>query len=114
MQRIRPVHQIKTELRADSWIDRVSPELDMHYNGLAAYISSRIQSLPGEWDSLLEELGYQVGDRYIARLLLPAFTEQFRDMTELEIDTMMSSFAFENCDQRLELEILIKGYTLKE
>jgi hypothetical protein len=111
MKRIEEVHRIKTELRADSWIDRASPKLDVHFDGLAAHIKTRLDTLPGEWGSPREELGYMVGDRFVARLLLPVFTEQFRDMSEAEIDAMMTSFAFENCNRRAGLEQVIKRYT---
>lgn len=111
---IKPIQQIKTELRADSWVDRSSPGLDAHLEGLAEFILSRFEAIPGDWDSQSEELGYMVGDRFIARLLLPPFAEQFRDMAEGEIETMMASFAFENCSRRTELEQLIKKCALKE
>ena len=114
MKRIKPVHQVKTELRADSWVDRASPELDAHLDGLAGYISSQLETLPGEWSSPSEELGFMVGDRFIARLLLPVFAEQFHGMSEPEIDALLASFAFENCSRRTDLENLIKEYTLKE
>jgi hypothetical protein len=58
--------------------------------------------------NLQEPLGFAVGDRFLSNLLLPAFTEQFRDMNEHQIDEMMSSFAFENCIPRPELVELIK------
>lgn len=109
MQRIRPVQQIKTELRADSWIDRRSPELDAHLEALSAHLKSCLATLPGNWDSLNEELGYLIGDRFISRLLLPAFAEQFRDMAETEIDEMMASFAFKNCGRRDGAEDVIKA-----
>ena len=107
-------HQVKTELRADSWVDRASSEFDAHLDGLAGYIFSRLETLPGEWSSPLEELGFMVGDRFIAGLLLPAFAEQFRGMSEPEIDEMLASFTFENCSRRTDLENLIKEYTSKE
>jgi hypothetical protein len=114
MKRIKPVHQIKTELRADSWVDRNSDELDTNLDRLAAYIQSRLETLPGEWGLPREELDFVVGDRFLAQILLPAFAEQFRGMSEAEIDEMMASFAFENCVRRTDLEDLIRRYTLKE
>ncbi len=109
MQRIRPVHQIKTELRCDSWVDRLSPTFDAPLSSLAAFIGSRLENLPGDLSFTKEQLGVAVGDRFLSKILLPAFAEQFRDMTEIEIDEMMASFAFENCIQRSELVDLIKG-----
>ena len=111
MQRISPVHQVKTDLRADSWIDRSSPELDNHLQGLADYIQSQIKNIPGEWGSPVEELGYCIGDRFVARLLLPAFAAQFRGMSKKEIDAIMASFNFKNCIPRKGLANLIQKYT---
>lgn len=108
MQRIRPVLQVKTELRCDSWIDRVSPPHDAAFAEFATYVQSKLSSIPGNWESVKEQLGFAVGDRFLSNLLQPAFAEQFKDMTEKEIDEMMASFAFENCLQRKELVELIR------
>lgn len=112
MKRIQPVHRVKTELRADSWIDRASPGLDSHLRALATHLQSRLEALPGKWNSPLEELGFTVGDRFVSRLILPAFAEQFRGMTEPEIDALMASFEFSNCNRRTALEIIIKEHTM--
>jgi endoglucanase len=114
MQRIAPVHRLKTELRADSWIDRASPSLDSHLQALSTLIQSRLESLPRNRRSLVEELGFLIGDRFLSGLLLPAFAGQFHDMTESEIDVMLQSFAFENCQKRTSLEKIIRSYTQKE
>jgi len=80
----------------------------MALSNFAAHIQSRLETLPGNWSSVKEQLGFAVGDRFLSNLLLPAFAEQFRDMKETEIDEMMASFAFENCTPRTELVELIK------
>lgn len=109
MQQIRSIHQTKTDLRCDAWVDRSSLGIDAHLQGLLSYINSQMESLPGDWSSPKEELEFTIGDRFLSRLLLPAFAEQFRDMSESEIDEMMASFAFENCYQRQGLaEIVCK------
>jgi hypothetical protein len=108
MRHIQPIQLIKTELRADSWINRCSPELDAHLEALSAHLQSRLTALPGNWDALTEELGFLIGDRFISRLLLPAFAEQFRGMSKTEIDKMMASFAFENCNRRIGVEAVIR------
>jgi len=111
MQRIQPVHKVKTDLRCDSWIDRTSPVMDHHLQGLALQIQTSLETLPGEWGAVDEELSFMVCDRFVSRLLLPTFAEQFRGMSEEEIDQMMCSFAFENCNQRGDLAKLIQQYT---
>ena len=110
MKRIQSVHRVKTELRADSWIDRNSPGLDSHLRALAAHLQSRLEALPGTWNSPLEELGFTIGDRFVSRLILPAFANQFRGMTEPEINEMMASFEFSNCNRRTALENIIKEH----
>jgi hypothetical protein len=109
MARIRPVHQVKAALRCDSWVDRVSPAFDEPFSSLATHIHARLAALTGDWPDLQEQLGFAVGDRFLSNLLLPAFAEQFRGMSETEIDEMMSSFAFENCLKREALVELITG-----
>ncbi len=111
MQRIRPVHQIKTVLRCDAWVDRASPGLDAHLQGLQSYINSQVESLPGNWAALKDEIEFSIGDRFLSRVLLPAFAAQFRGMSESEIDEMMASFAFENCNLRQGLAEVIQRYT---
>ena len=111
MKRIQPVHRVKTELRADSWIDRASPELDSHLRALATHLQSRLEALPGAWNSPLEELGFTVGDRFVSHLILPAFAEQFRGISESEIDALMASFDFANCNRRTAFENIIKDHT---
>lgn len=114
MERIKPVHEIKTELRADSWVDRTSPELDTRLRSLEDYYQTRLQNLGGNQIFPREELGYMVGDRFVARLLMPAFAELFSKMSAAEIDALMASFAFENCNRREGLEDLIIKFTQKE
>lgn len=111
MDRIRPVHRVKTKLRCDSWVDRASAGLDPHLQDLQDYIQSQVGVLPGNWDGIKEQFGYALGDRMLAPMLLPAFTEQFRGMTEAEIDALMASFAFENCRPRQGLAAVIHRYT---
>ena len=108
MQRIRPVLKVKTELRCDSWIDRVSPSYDAVFIEFTTLVQSKLSNIPGNWASVKEQLGFAVGDRSLSNLLQPAFAEQFIGMTEKEIDEMMASFSFENCLQRSELVELIK------
>lgn len=49
-----------------------------------------------------------VQDTVLSQALLPVFAEQFRGMSEAEIDQMMQSFAFKNCLPRQGLVQLLR------
>ncbi len=58
--------------------------------------------------NLLSKLQYGLQDGILAQALLPAFVEQFRNISEVQIDSMMQSFAFKNCRPRQDLIELLK------
>ena len=44
--------------RCDSWVDRISPAFDAPFSNLAAYIQSRLETLPGDWSYTKNQLGF--------------------------------------------------------
>ena len=52
--------------------------------------------------NFLQVPGTNIVNRHGERVI-PVFAEQFRGMTETEIDLMMQSHAFNNCQLRREL-----------
>lgn len=108
MKHTQQVRAIKTQLRCDSWIERISPDIDPQLEALSAQIKFITKDRPGDWDLINEFLGFAIGDRLISNMLLPAFAEQFKEMNESDIDKMMQSFAFRNCIQRDGLVKLIR------
>ncbi len=107
MRRTRPVREAKTALRCDSWIERRKTEIDQPIQQIAAYARKIVVGLTIDEARLRESLEVATRDTALSQALLPAFAEQFRGMSEDEIDGMMQSFAFQNCVQRDGLVRLI-------
>jgi hypothetical protein len=106
MGRTQPVRTIKTSLRSDSWIERTPGPIDPSILQIAEYATEAIPY--ASQADLLSKLQYGIQDGILAQALLPAFVEQFRNMSELQIDSMMQSFAFKNCQPRQDLVELLK------
>ncbi len=106
MRRIEPFRAIKTGMRCDSWIERTHGPIDPSILQIAEYASEAIPSV--SQTDLLSKLQYGIQDGILAQALLPAFVEQFRNMSEVQIDSMMQSFAFKNCRPRQDLIELLK------
>jgi aryl-phospho-beta-D-glucosidase BglC (GH1 family) len=100
MRRTQPVREAKRLLRCDAWIERAPGLTDQPLQALSAALSARL----GEWlpdaQTLGDTLLYSLGGIQLSQALLPAFARQFNGMSETQIDTMMQSFAFENCVRR--------------
>jgi endoglucanase len=108
MRRTKPVREIKTALRCDSWIERHEAPIAALIQQIAEHASTVVADQPGSWSGLDEALRFAICDGLLSGMLLPAFAEQFRGMSEDEIDQMMQSFAFRNCVQREGLVQLIR------
>jgi len=106
MRRIEPVRAIKTGMRCDSWIERTPGPIDHLIRQIADYAAEVIPS--ASQADFLSRLQSGIQDGVLAQALLPAFVEQFRDTSEVQIDSMMQSFAFKNCRPRQDLIELLK------
>jgi hypothetical protein len=109
MQRTRSVREAKTTLRCDSWIERYEAETERLIQQISKHTRMTVANLPGAWANLDETLRGAICDGVLSRMLLPAFAEQFRGMSENEMDCMMQSFALQNCVRREGLTQLIKA-----
>ena len=98
MRGIEPVRAIKTGMRCDSWIERTPGPIDPLIRQIAEYAAEVIPS--ASQADFLSKLQYGIQDGILAQAVLPAFVEQFRNMSEVQIDSMMQSFAFKNCRPR--------------
>ena len=105
MRRTMGVRQSKTRLRCDSWIERQTQPIDTLVRQIAEYAAEMIPS--ASESEILSKLNTGIQDGVLSQVLLPAFAEQFRDMSENEIDGMMQSFAFKNCQPRRVLVELL-------
>jgi endoglucanase len=111
MQRTKPVREIKSALRCDSWIERHASEIDNSILNIANLTRSVVEDRAKDLVGLEENLYFSVCDGLLSQMLQPAFAEQFRGMSESEIEDMMQSFAFKNCIRRTELAELIEEIT---
>jgi len=111
MQRTKPVREIKSALRCDSWIERHTSEIDDPILDIANLTRSVAKDRSPDLVGLEENLYFSVCDGLLSQMLQPTFAEQFRGMGESEIEDMMQSFAFKHCIQRTELEELIQEIT---
>lgn len=110
MRRTRPVREIKQALRCDYWVERRPSAIDDHLEALRQHAGRVTAGQPVDMARLPGELSGAVNEVALAQALLPAFAEQFRGMTETEIDRMMEeSFAFRNCAPRPELVTLFRS-----
>jgi hypothetical protein len=107
MCRTRPVREAKTALRCDNWIERQQTEITGLIRQLAQHVQTVVAGQAGNWENLVGELENDICEGMLAQKLLPAFAEQFSGMSEKEIDSMMQSFAFQNCIRREGLAQLI-------
>jgi endoglucanase len=112
MRRTQPVREIKTALRCDYWIERHESEIDRLIQQIVAHASTVVAGQPGDWMHLSDDLYRAINEGVLSQMLQPVFAEQFRGMSEKEIDQMMQSFAFQNCIQREGLVQLIADRSL--
>jgi endoglucanase len=108
MQRTKPVREIKSALRCDSWIERHRSRIDKPILNIANITRSVVEDRAKVLVGLEEKLHFSICDGLLSQVLQPIFAEQFLGMSESEIEDMMQSFAFMNCIRRTELGELIQ------
>lgn len=108
MRRTQPVREAKRELRADYWIERPAREIDRCIGQVRAHVEQVTAGLAIDRARIEAELNGAVCESALSQILLPAFAEQFRGMGENEIDRMMQSFAFQNCQPRKDMVDLLR------
>lgn len=108
MRRTRPVREAKRTLRCDHWIERHESKIDRLIQQIVAHTRTVVAGQPEDWTYLGDNLSGAICEGVLSQMLQPAFAEQFRGMSENEIDHMMQSFAFRNCVQREGLVQLIR------
>lgn len=108
MERTRPVREAKTALRCDNWIERSLTNIDPAIDRIAEYAAAATYDRIGNLAEVGERLRWAICGGALSQMLMPAFAEQFRGMSENEIDLMMQSFAFKNCIPRRGLVELLR------
>ena len=109
MKITEPIREIKTTLRCDHWIERSPAKIDGFIQKLNEYVLSVTGDLPGDWDDFAVQIQWRICDGLISQNLQPAFADQFRDINETEIDQIMKSFSFKECDKREGLIHLVQA-----
>jgi len=112
MRRTSAVRETKTVLRCDRWIERHESEIDELVQQIVAHARTVVADQSVDWTHLGDSLSRALCEGVLSQMLLPAFAEQFRGMSENEIDRMMQSFALRNCVQREGLAQLISARLL--
>lgn len=102
MRRTQPVREAKTRLRTDNWVERTPGLADAPVRALAEQIVQELGDRMPDANKIFDMLIGSLGPVTFSKALLPAFADQFKDMTETQIDEMMQSFRLENCLVREE------------
>jgi hypothetical protein len=114
MRITEPIRKVKTALRCDHWIERRSTDIDRFIQKLSQHVLSVIGEVPGDWDDLSDQIHWRICDGLLSQNLQSAFADQFRDLTDVDIDGIMKSFSLENCHTRVGLVDLIIAVTLSD
>lgn len=109
MQRLRPLLEKKARLGVDAW-----GGLDTHIRHIMQPLEQTFAAEFPDYDPFPFGAQWQINRlvRHIllAEPLLQEFGELFRDIQEQEIDELMRSFHFQNCEQRSRLAHILERY----
>jgi endoglucanase len=111
MERTRRVRDAKTSLCIDYWFDRREGELDRWMHQMVEHTHAVAGDLFKDRAAMMDKLQTAIYEGVLSQMLLPAFAEQFRGMSETEIDRMMQSFDLKNCAPRAGLVRTISAKT---
>lgn len=112
MQRIAPILKAKRELGVDNWLSTGLPGslVTSIINDLAGVIEKSIGDTQIDPGFNRRYLAQHALGSYAASLMQPAFARCFKDLSETEIDHVLRSFCFKNCQPRQELTEVIQKY----
>ncbi|MHC1770570.1 MAG: glycoside hydrolase family 5 protein [Flexilinea sp.] len=109
MQRTESVRFLKSALRCDYWIERKPTNINNQIDEIVTTIQQTAGLPQIDQEKLREDIYASVCKETLSMMLLPAFAEQFCNMSENEIDRMMKSFEFKNCVPRKEIVDLLRN-----
>ncbi len=92
-------------------LERGEGKLDQCMADLVAQTRAVVGSLPVDWAQMEGKLNDAIYQGVFSQMLLPAFAEQFRGMSENEIDRLMQSFLLRNCIPREGFVRVISEWT---
>ncbi len=111
MRRTLPVREKKEKLCCDIFLAVDGGEVGLPTNQLINIVRGVCQNDHLDYSRFQWRLNRAVHGILLSEFLLPLYAEQFRGMSEKEIDSMMQSFAIKNCIQRVGLVDILKKYT---
>ncbi len=113
MRRTGPVQRLKARFGADTWLDLFAQGKSVGA-GIVREIGRSVRRAgkraPVDYDKLEWNANRVVVGLLLSGALSKPFAEQFRGMSEKQIDRMMQSFALKNCLIRRGQEAVIKRW----
>jgi len=110
MRRTLPVREKKKKLRCDFLCAVDGGEVGLLTNQLINIVRGVCQNDHLDYSRFQWRLNRAIHGILLSEFLLPLYAEQFRDMNEKEIDSMMKSFGLKNCIQRVGLVDILKKH----
>ena len=112
MQRTAGVRKAQTALRTELWMGWLpATRADQLLDELAEFAAEMVDDPDIDPVSQRRYLSQATLAGYMAGLLQPAYANVFKDLSEAEIDRVLQSFAFANCQARRPLVEIIKKHT---
>jgi endoglucanase len=111
MQTIKPALQAKYDLYSDFWMHWLpQPPVAQDVVRLADKIAGNIPDFPIDIDANRTYLMQHTLSGYVGNLLQPYYAVCFKGMSENQIDSVLQSFAFDNCHIKQRLVDTLKKY----
>jgi aryl-phospho-beta-D-glucosidase BglC (GH1 family) len=115
MRRTQRIRDLKSRLGCDTWgqLTKSAGPTTVLALGKAFYRDAQKANVKLEKDPFtfpFSQASRQIIGIFLSELIVDAYAEQFRDMTEKQIDKMMQSFAFKNCNIRQGLANVLKRH----
>jgi hypothetical protein len=112
MRRTASVRKAQTALRTELWMGWLPrTQADVLLDELAEFAAEMIDDPEIDPVGQRRYLVQATLAGYMGGLLQPAYANVFKDLTEVEIDRVLQSFKFDNCQTRQPLVEIIKKHT---
>ncbi|MCC5895608.1 MAG: glycoside hydrolase family 5 protein [Alkalibacterium sp.] len=110
MKRIEKVIRLKETLNTDDWMKWLPGyEAKDLLKELAVCLVQTIDDESMGQSSVIQSLTQAVLTNYVATLIQPVYVNRFKDLSSEDIESLLSSFAFENCKVNHRLADVLKN-----
>ncbi len=113
MKQTKRVRKLKKKLGCDLW-GNTGGKTGKRVRKIGKKFLKAVNSNSIDRHRLYRDLQRAVRTEVLSRYLLPSFAEQFQDMDENQIDTMLQSFSLKKCIKRKPLIETIKTFARAE